>query len=579
MTKDIFEQFVSHSAIVTRNAQNETQLRHELESYLESVCLGCNAPWVPYTLEKYVKSKGKRRYIDAIHGAVIIEYEYPNSFKGRVGSNLKHARQQAVEYAQLLSIHEGRPLEEYILVVWDGAHIEFGHSSNNSDSWDGLTEFNAAAASRLLEAIKSNGRPLVSPVALSSHVGPESNVGSKLISVFFDAIVTADSAEKSSKTKLLFAEWRRLFGQVVGIGDSNLKKHIEVLASQHNANYISNTSAYLFALNTVIALVAKVVAARALPHTSEDICDHAVSVHDRITQLENGAMFLHAGITNMLTGDFFSWYESDPNWKHFEQHIETLIDNLSHFNFDITKKSASATRDLFKGIYESCVPRELRHALGEFYTPDWLAEHGLNQLDWNISDQLLDPTCGSGTFLLQALKRRLSESSKSDVQLTDLIYGIYGTDLNPLAVLSAKASIAVLLAPYLDHNKPIRLPIFLADAINPCVKKGEYYKHDIPTELGDYPFDLPCKLVEHSDFFQFMGRAQEFIELGNTATQITSILKKEYTEIKLVPPQWASVEKTLDTVVRLHDKKWNGIWCSILADRFAAGAIAYSGPS
>ena len=30
--------------------------------------------------------------------------------------------------------------------------------------------------------------------------------------------------------------------------------------------------------------------------------------------------------------------------------------------------------DFIKQIYESMIPKELRHALGEYYTPDWLAE-------------------------------------------------------------------------------------------------------------------------------------------------------------------------------------------------------------
>ena len=40
------------------------------------------------------------------------------------------------------------------------------------------------------------------------------------------------------------------------------------------------------------------------------------------------------------------------------------------------------TRDLLKQLYQYLVPRHLRHDLGEYYTPDWLAQ------------RVLDPACG-----------------------------------------------------------------------------------------------------------------------------------------------------------------------------------------
>ena len=38
------------------------------------------------------------------------------------------------------------------------------------------------------------------------------------------------------------------------------------------------------------------------------------------------------------------------------------------------------TRDLLKKLYQKLMPKELRHNLGEYYTPDWLAERLLNML-------------------------------------------------------------------------------------------------------------------------------------------------------------------------------------------------------
>jgi type I restriction-modification system DNA methylase subunit len=61
------------------------------------------------------------------------------------------------------------------------------------------------------------------------------------------------------------------------------------------------------------------------------------------------------------------------------------------------------TRDLLKKLYQQLIPRELRYNLGEYYTPDWLAERLLNMFEGrkfsgNPDKRIIDPTCGSGIF-------------------------------------------------------------------------------------------------------------------------------------------------------------------------------------
>lgn len=76
-----------------------------------------------------LESKGKpTKFADVAHGAVVIEYEPTKSFSGRAGAKAIHARQQAEEYGVLIAAEEGRALQEYVLVAWDGAHITFGYS-------------------------------------------------------------------------------------------------------------------------------------------------------------------------------------------------------------------------------------------------------------------------------------------------------------------------------------------------------------------------------------------------------------------------------------------------------------------
>ena len=56
--------------------------------------------------------------------------------------------------------------------------------------------------------------------------------------------------------------------------------------------------------------------------------------------------------------------------------------------------------DVLKGLYESLVDPEQRHDLGEYYTPDWLAHRICAEvIDEPLQQRVLDPACGSGTFL------------------------------------------------------------------------------------------------------------------------------------------------------------------------------------
>ena len=563
------------SAVISATAasKNEAQLRHELEKALEQECSARSIAWTPFQLERALKAAGKpTKFADVAHGAVIIEYEPPKSFGGRAGSKAVHARRQAEEYAELISAEEGRPLQEYVLVAWDGSHITFGKYDGAAHQWESMSAFDQLSAGRLMAALESDGRPLVHPQLLQALVGPESAYGSALIPELYASICRADASGATSKTKMLFTEWRRLFSQVVGFQPEQMKKLLARQEISHDQPYQDNPAAYLFALNTYIAIIAKVVAACALPRASQNILEPGVPVEDRLKAVETGELFEHAGILNMLSGDFFSWYLDDSDWPKYRSHLSALLARLGGVDFTVSKKHADTTRDLFKGIYERFIPREVRHALGEFYTPDWLAEHGMDLLEWGSADALTDPTCGSGTFLLEAIRRRRKADSGADAHT--LLAGLHGIDLNPLAVLAAKGSLAVFLSPHLDPSHPVRLPVYLADAINPAaVDMYSNYSHVLHTEVGPKEFSVPERMISHADFFRAFAKIRTLIDADYTADRIRSSMQPMLESMGLDNSDIAVVGTTVDNLAALHEQGWNGIWCSILADRFAAGAI------
>jgi hypothetical protein len=439
MTAQMNEQasrLVGAVASSTAASPNEENLRHEIEKALEQSCAALGIAWTPFQLERALHARrgGSTRFTDVAHGAVLIEYEPPYSFRGgRANARIAHAKEQAEEYVKLLAEEEGRSLGEYVVIAWDGAHLSFGRHSPDGFAWEPLGPFDEGVALRLLELLQRDGVPLVHPRLLSQRVGPDSSLGAALLPRFYRAIQSATRrGAPTTKTKLFFAEWRRLFGQVVGLDvqSERLKTLLAAQGRAHGQRYDSDPAAYLYALNTYIALVAKLVAAMALPNPSGDIADDNVPVAVRIDALESGDLFADAGILNMLNGDFFAWYRDDQAWDTYAKDIAAVIRTLRAISFDVTRKTPESTRDLFKGLYMSFVPRALRHSLGEYYTPDWLAAHALDQVRWKSTQELLDPTAGSGTFILEALKRRLAANPKASA--ADLISGLWGLDLNPL---------------------------------------------------------------------------------------------------------------------------------------------------
>lgn len=128
--------------------------------------------------------------------------------------------------------------------------------------------------------------------------------------------------------------------------------------------------------------------------------------------------------------------------------------------------------DLLKPLYHDLVPRRARRGLGEHYTPSWLAAHVLEKLGFPDPSgaRLLDPACGSGTFLVHALarlRRRCErEGLPPDETLRALLNQVVGADRNPLAVLAAQVNYLAAVRDLLpeDRGAP-RPPVTLADTL------------------------------------------------------------------------------------------------------------------
>ena len=154
-----------------------------------------------------------------------------------------------------------------------------------------------------------------------------------------------------------------------------------------------------------------------------------------------------------LTAGFVGWVD---NSMAFIKNLQSIVD---------TYDWGAIHGDVMRSLYINFVPQKQRELYGEYYTPDWLAEKICSDVidEQYIDEQLcrylddkeiqgiIDPACGSGTFLYQAarliyssqpiLKSGLSRNDVADFLSKILI----GVDIHPVAVEMSIANVSRVL--------------------------------------------------------------------------------------------------------------------------------------
>lgn len=164
----------------------------------------------------------------------------------------------------------------------------------------------------------------------------------------------------------------------------------------------------------------------------------------------------------IASGDFFQQHNLlnviDPQITLLPLDAAPLLEVAARLRFD------DAPVDALRPLYASLFPPALRHRDGEYYTPDWLIEFVLQRVGYDGSQSLLDPACGSGAFLCHAVRQ-------SVMDWQTLGASIAGIDRNPLACLSARANLVLLLG---KPRQPTQIPIYCADSLLDAVPVGEF---------------------------------------------------------------------------------------------------------
>jgi hypothetical protein len=255
----------------------------------------------------------------------------------------------------------------------------------------------------------------------------------------------------------------------------------------------------LFLQHTYLTVVAKTMAVRVLAVPLPDPPD-----------LLSGRPFRLAGIAGAVESDFFDWVLHAPGGAELVGRISRQV---TRFRLE------DVEHDVLKGLYESLIDPEQRHDLGEYYTPDWLAAKICAQaIERPWSQRVLDPACGSGTFLFHAVRRFIASAEESGLDSAEAfrrcLERVVGIDVHPVAVLVARVTYLLALGHERLQNRPrgISIPVYLGDSLQWNTRQL-FAARDVLISVPDGP-DLLFPETLANDPARFDDTVQTMLDLS-----------------------------------------------------------------
>lgn len=522
---------------------------------------------------EYTVLKGR---IDSLYGEVIIEYKEPNYLNN---SNSSQKNIKAIEQVKrhIVGIENKQKINinRYLGVIFDGFKIVFIRRRNNLWDIENPVEVNEKSFKLLLQRLFSigiQGKALI----IDNLIKDFSIISEDTINDVKTLLINFIKNDEG-KVNLLFEQWKILFREVCGYDFDTKKIEIKELAKTFRLeNETDDLPRIIFAIQTYYALFIKLLGAETLTYFRHRDKSFISSLNEsnlkhKITSLESGEIFRSEGVNNFNEGDFFSWYLLCWN-SEIENTVLKISTKLKNYDFSSLNLEPKEAKDLIKNIYHYLLPQKLRHSLGEYYTPDWLAEFLVEKLKINFSKNIrvLDPTCGSGTFLsilIEKIKR--NDDILEENKLSTCLSSIVGIDLNPLAVISAKTNYLIALSEYLKDIKEggIDIPIYLSDSLLAPLEFKTKHKtyYSLPTKVGI--FKIPVSLIQSKrlDILLNLVIACVDIELG--FDKFESKYKK--LALNLSGADDELICEFYETLLDLQKKGLNGIWGKIIKNIFA----------
>ncbi len=443
----------------------------------------------------------KTGYADIAYSNVIIEWEKDLAKTGR------HAEDQLAEY--LAGRWHSGDRYDYILIATDGRvwrtyapnlEVLLGQETPNRSALRKVEDFEVKKDNEdkffffLDRILFRTTKQRATLDAIQLDFGDTSRI-------FINAVQAMQRVmpvqNPSSAVHVAFEQWQRFLQLAYGKFDLG------------NSVYLVHTYLSVFAKLLAYAVL------KPAAYPSDDVLRHILS----------GEAFTALNVENFVEGDFFYWVSTPEFFQQLAPTLRELYNQISEYDF------TDVEEDILKGVYQELIDIDTRHALGEYYTPDWLCERVVDDLHLERGFFALDPACGSGSFLRALVARYRREWP--DMPPQQIANQIKGVDVHPLSVQIAKTTMLLALGEEVARARaPVVLNVYLANTLflsSDEAKKTLFSSgHHFSVRVDDkrLGLDMGPFIGQPDSFAKAIDLAQHFIDDQIKVEQSPAIFEK-----------------------------------------------------
>lgn len=596
--KSVATAILARGTVAANEAEIESEFDYQIRYLFEEFFSHLGFSYIPeketIVNTPYHKTKGRA---DTSVGNLIVEFKHISKFKNK--PQIDKALAQAESYMD--GFNESNEIKSIALVT-DGVQGEFIIYSDGKSSRQGLEPFNDKLVDTFVKSFIGVNKVELSSSNLKRDLAQSQNGSMPLSKQLSLELFEVLQNKMTPKSQMLFEEWKELFK--LSHDDESQQ---EAIIKRRNAisdyfsieiNNADDEYLALFALQTAYAICIKIVAFKVISNISfqEGMLDFDTlrkfkpnHLLKTFMDLEDGAIFRNYGILNLLEGDFFSWYATEEEWSNgVATKIISILDVFVKYVHSDIFHAEIQSHDFFKELYMEMIPKEVRHSLGEYYTPHWLAEKIVDEsLSKLPTEKLtnwrgLDPTCGSGTFLTVLISKKIENLSDltNKEQLDNILQSVVGIDINPVTVLTARVNYFLNISTLLSNeilSEGIEIPVYSGDSayvpktIN--ISGVKCFEYEIETQISSIKIMLPQSVTR--DLKQF-SKTMTSIEIDIINLDELTVKQKL---MDLVPPNELktevinNIEFLANKLVEMERNDWNGIWARIITNYITTASI------
>lgn len=517
---------------------------NEIEKIIDKITLGAETGIV--NIPRH--NKLHRGSADTLYNNIIIEFE--NDLKQ---SSYSHAKEQLAGY--LLGQFRSGEGYNYVLIASD--FINWKVLSPNIDCIENIDTLQenelrldeVASASFTLNETNAEDfyywidrflfkeeKQKATLKRIEEAFGHQSPV---FIESFREMYKWFSEAKKFGEVQVSFEQWHKFLSIAYGSFEANEK---------------------VFIIHTYLSAFSKILAYAVL--SNDDYIDD-----DELKQVLEGSIFHHYNIANFVDNDFFHWIKSERNFSNLKKTFRVIAREVSAFDF------SNIDEDILKGVYQELIDLDTRHSLGEYYTPDWLCERVVRQFEFTPTNRILDPSCGSGSFL-RAVIHRIKQNNPSATP-EELNSQIYGIDIHPLSVQIAKTTLLLTLGKEVrEAKKPIHLNVILANTLLAPEGINNLFgnKFDMPIDKEKY--SINTQVFDNVEMFDFMLEVcdnlagQSMNKKAIERPAFDTILKSQYPQNGFTENLFESYYEIYNGLKKVKEKGRDSIWRFILSNNY-----------